>query len=444
MKRRVLRIGLGVLFLGLVLPRLVEAAPLGRRVKMDNGLTLLVAERHSLPMVTVEILVKAGASQEPKEKAGLANLTAILLPLGTVSRTAPEISEAIEFVGGNLSADGSRDTSTLSLTVLKKDLDLGLELLADVLLHPAFREAEIARKVRELKGHIRQKQEDPGTVAREAFAKTLFRDDPYGRPVEGTEASLDRITRQDLVDFHRRYYVPRNSILAVAGDVTLGEFQGSVARYLKGWIGKGVAAAAPATAPSPGGQQVVKIDRGVTQANILWGHVGIARRNPDFYALSVMNFILGGGGLTSRLMRAIREERGWAYDVHSFFSARRRPGPFVVGLQTKNETAGAALEEVLRQIRRIREDGVTPEELDEAKGFLTGSFPLRIDTNRDVVSILASIEFYGLGLDYPEQYPKMIRAVSREDILRVARTYLHPDQGVLVVVADLDKAKLPF
>jgi zinc protease len=432
-----------LLLLWLMLPGLAGAEPLGRRVEMEHGLTLLLAERPSLPMVTIQILVKAGSVHEAKEKAGLANLTASLLPLGTASRTALEISEAIEFVGGDLSADASADYSTLSLTVLKKDLDLGLELLADVLLHPAFREEEIARKVRELKGRIRQKQEDPGTVAGEAFAATLFGDHPYGRPVEGTEESLDRISQKDLIDFHRRYYVPNNSILAVAGDVTLEEFQASVEKYLKGWSRRAVPAADPGAVASPS-RQVVKINRGVAQANIIWGHLGIARENPDFYALSVMNQILGGGGLTSRLMRSIREQRGWAYDVRSHFSARRLPGPFTVALQTQNETAGPAIEEVFRQIRRIREEGVTPEELEEAKGFLTGSFPLRIDTNQDVVGFLAAMELYGLGMDYPERYPEIIRAVTPEDILRVARNYLQPDGGILVMLADLEKVKLSF
>ncbi|MFQ5960728.1 MAG: M16 family metallopeptidase [Candidatus Methylomirabilales bacterium] len=444
MKRHFLKTGLVILLIGMLLPRWADAAPLGRRAEMKNGLILLVAERRTLPMVTLQVLVKAGSYQEPKDKAGLANLTAVLLPLGTDSRTALEISEAIEFVGGGLSADASRNHSTLSLTVLKKDLDLGLELLADVLLHPAFREVEIARKVRELKGHISQKQENPGTVASEAFAAALFGDRPYGWPVEGTEGSLDRITRKDVVDFHRRYYLPNNSIVAVAGDVGLEEFRGYMDKYLKGWTPAAVPVVNPGTPAPLAGREVIKIDRGVTQANIVWGHLGIARKNPDYYAISVMNFILGGGGLTSRLMRAIREERGWAYDVHSYFSARLLPGPFVVGLQTKNETAGPAIDEVLREIQRIREGGVTPEELEEAIGYLTGSFPLRIDTNRDVVSFLAAIEFYGLGMDYPQRYPEIIRAVTREDVLRVARKYLHPDRGILVVVGDQDKANLPF
>ena len=444
MKERVTKTGLALFVLGLVLPRLGDAAPLGRRAEMGNGLTLLVAERSTLPMVTIEVLVKAGSLREPTEKTGLANLTAELLPLGTMTRTAPEISEAIEFVGGGLNASSSMDFASVSLTVLKRDLDLGLELLADVLMRPAFREEEIARKVRELQGSIRRKQEDPGTVAQEAFAAQLFGEHAYGRPVEGTEESLAKITRKDLVEFHERYYAPNNSILAAAGDVTLAEMQRALEKHLQGWARKVVPPLEESTVSPPASRQVVKIDRQVTQANIVWGHLGIERKDPDYYAISVMNLILGGGGLTSRLMRSIREERGWAYDVHSFFDARRLVGSFEVNLQTKNETAGPAIEEVFDQIRRIRENGVTAVELEEAKGFLTGSFPLRFETNRQVVSFLAAVEFYGLGMDYPERYPEIIRAVTREDILRVARKYLHPDRGILVILADPAQAKLPF
>lgn len=444
MKAKLIRTGLVILVLALGLPKLSESAPLGRRAEMQNGLTLLVAERPMLPMVTMEVLIKAGSLRESKEKAGLANLTAELLPLGTASRTAPEISETIEFVGGGLSASASQDFASVSLTVLKRDLDLGLELLADVLLRPAFRQEEIARKVQELQGSIQRKQEDPGTVVQEAFASTLFGERPYGRPVEGTKESLPGITRKDLVEFHQRYYVPNNSILAAAGDVTLEEMQRALEKHLQGWSRKAIPSIQVSTVSPRASLQVVKIDREVTQANVVWGHLGIERKNPDYYALSVMNLILGGGGLTSRLMRSIREERGWAYDVHSFFNARRFPGAFQVSLQTKNETAGSAIEEVLRQVRDIRENGVTAKELEEAKGFMTGSFPLRFETNRQVVSFLAGVEFYGLGMGYPERYPEIIRAVTREDVLRVARRYLHPDRGILVVVADPAEAKIPF
>jgi len=420
-----------------------EAARLGRRAEHKNGLMLLVAERPSLPIVTIQVVVKAGSLQEPKDKAGLANLTASLLPLGTRSRTALEINETIEFVGGTLSASASQDRAIVSLTVLKRDLDLGLELLSDVLLHPAFRKAEIARETRQLKGGIRQKREYPGAVAREAFAATLFGDHPYGRPVEGTEESLDSITQQDLVEFHKRTYVPNNSIVIAAGDITLEEFQGTLDRHLQGWHRKEIPALPSSAVAPPSCPQLVTIDRAITQSHIMWGHVGIARSNPDYYALSVMDQILGGRGMTSRLMRTIRDERSWAYHVYSSLRAGLLPGSFVVGLQTKNETAAPAVTEVMHQVRAIVEAGVTEQELEETKDYLIGSFPLGIDTNYGVVSLLAAIELYGLGMDYPDRYPAIIRAVTREDIQRVALKYLHPDRGILVVVGDLAKAQVP-
>ena len=444
MKRPLMKtIFVGVL-LGLVLVRPAEGASLGRRVELENGLVLLVAERSTLPMVTLQLLVKAGSLQEPREKAGLAHLTALLLPLGTTSRSALEISEAIEFMGGSLVSGASKDYASVSLTVLKRDLEKGLELFSDLLLHPAFRDAEVERKVREIKGGIRQKLEDPGTVAREAFVAAIFGDHPYGRPIEGTEENLDRITRQDLVEFHRRYYLPNNSILAAAGDVTLEELKGYLEKHLQDWRRKEVPSLAPSTFAPLSKRQVVKIDRGVTQAHILWGHVGIERQNPDFYPMVVMNYILGGGGLSSRLMRSIREEKGWAYDVHSHFTPGLLPGAFLVNLQTKNETAGPAVQEILRQIQAIQEQGVTEEELQDAKDYITGSFPLRFDTNQEVVTLLAQVELYNLGMDYAEKYPRMISAVTREEVRRVAEKRLHLDRYILLVLANQGKAQLPF
>ncbi|MCI0484151.1 MAG: insulinase family protein [candidate division NC10 bacterium] len=402
-------------------------------------MTLLIAERPSLPIVTIQIVVKAGSLQEPKDKAGLANLTAELLPLGTRNRTAPEINETIEFVGGTLHAYAVQDRATISLTVLKRDLNLGLELLSDVLLHPVFSDAEIERKTRQIKGDIREKREYPGSVAREVFAATLFGDHPYGRPVEGTEETLDSVTRDDLVEFHKHYYVPNNSMLIAAGDITLKEFQGYVNKYFRAWRRKELPTLQSSLGEPPSCPQLVMIDRAITQSHILWGHVGIERNNPDYYPLFVMHQILGGRGMTSRLMRTIRHERGWAYHVYSSPRAGLLPGSFVVGLQTKNETAAPAVTEIMNQVRAIVEAGVTEEELEETKGYLTGSFPLGIETNYDVVSLLGTIELYGLGMDYPDRYPEIIRAVTREDIQRVARKYLHPDKGTLVVVGDPDK-----
>ncbi len=429
----------------LLLPILAAAAPLAEREVLDSGLTLLVASRRALPIVTVKVTVQAGSLWEPEGQAGLANLTALLLTRGTATRTAAQIDEAVDFMGASLSSTADRDSSEVDLTLLKKDLPAGLELLADVLIHPAFEEGEIARKVRELRAALRKRQEDPGEVASEAFNKLVFGSHPYGRPLEGTDASLAAITRDEIVKFYRDHYTPERAFVTVVGDVELKEITEQLRTLLGPWP-KGKGTVEKAGEPKPLQEKIVvkKIDRSVAQANILLGHQGIRRDNPDFYALTVMNYILGGGGFSSRLVERIREEKGWAYDVHSYFYPGLERGAFQVGLQTKNETAGPAVEEVLRELRRIRDQGVTDQELADTKAYLTGSFSLRLDTNRKLAGLISTVEYYKLGLDYADRYPRLIEAVTREEALRVARTYLTPDRYVLVVVADQAKAALPY
>lgn len=420
------------------------AAPLAERTVLDSGMVLLHAEKTTLPFVTVIVSVGAGSVSEPAEKAGLANLTADLLNEGTATRTAKQISEAIEFVGGSLDTSGGADYVSASLTVLKKDLDLGFELLADILLNPAFDDKEIERRKRIIKNAIIQQKEEPGAIASKAFNRAVFGDHPYGRPTEGTEESLDRITRQDIVDYHAARYAPNNAAMVVVGDIDHSRLNGLLEKYFGNWKKKEIGQAAlPAVGPKQKAE-VLTTTKDLQQSTVVLGHIGISRDNPDFYAVSVMNYILGGGGFASRLMDNIRDNRGLAYDVRSSFSASRFGGSFTASLQTKNESANTAIEEVLKEMERIRTEPVTEKELADAQAYLTGSFPLRLDSNRKIAGMLAAIENYQLGLDYVEQYPKRIRAVTREDILRVARTYLDPKNYVLVVVGDIGKAALKY
>ncbi len=436
--------GLALALLLCLLPGAAVAAPFATREVLPNGLVLLTAERRALPIVSVRVLVRAGSLHEPADLPGLANLAAVLLPQGTARRTALEISEAIDFVGGTLKAEGGQDAATVTLMLLKRDLATGLDLLGDLIRSPVFHEEEIQRKVQQLKGAIAQKTEDPGTVAAEAFGAALYGPHPYGRPVEGTVESLPAITRQHLVDFHARLYVPNNTLVAVAGDVAAAEVRALFGKAFEDWAARPVPAPSLPPVVSPPTRVVRRVDRELTQANIVVGHVGYPRRSPDHYALSVLNYILGGGGFTSRLVQSIREERGWAYDVHSRFSPGLEAGPFAVTLQTKNETAGDAVREVFAQLRRIRKDGVTAEELSDAQAFLTGSFPLRYDTNAAVAALLTQMELHGLGMDFPQRYPDLIRSLTREEIGRVARQYLDPDRAAVVVVGKQEKISLPF
>jgi zinc protease len=418
-----------------------EAAALGQREVLPNGMVMLVAEQRAVPIVTVSMLIQAGAVQDPPDKPGVANLVAQLLTQGTKTRTAPQISEAIEFLGTSLSVDAGQESTTVSLSVLTRDLDTGLELMADVLLNPVFNQADLQRKINETVAGIKRDQEDPGTVSWQAFLKEVYGSHPFGRPVEGTEQSVPTITRDDVVKFHEAYFRPNKAILAVVGDIGLADLKARLQARLGAWQPGGPALSPPAP-PAPLAQRVVKtIQREVTQANINLGNLGITRESPDYYPVQLMNYILGGG-FGSYLISTIREEKGWAYDVGSYFGMGKIAGEFSVSMQTKNEVAQDAIDAALAQIRRIREQPVSDQDLKDAKAFLTGSFPLRLDTSKKIAGMLATIEYYGLGLDYVEQYAGRINAVTAADVQRVAQQYLEPEKYALAVVADLTKAKI--
>lgn len=432
-----------ILILFFLLPSISQASEtLGKRIVTPEGIVVLVSERHDLPIVKVSTIIRVGSTLELEEKAGLANLTAELLTEGTKKRTSSQISDEIDFIGGSLDTSGGNDYISVSLSVLKKDIEKGFDLLSDIILNPAFDEKEIDRKKKLIKGQIKREEEEPGSVAGKAFIKEVFGKHPYGRPVEGKEETIDRITRNDILEFHARNYSPNNTIIGIAGDMTIEEVMALINKYFSNWKKKAISYKKLLKPPTLKGHKVLKIDKDLTQATIILGHQGINRDNPDFYTISVMNYILGGGGFVSRLVQNIRDSKGLAYDVHSSFSPKKEVGSFSVSVQTKNETASLAIKEIIKEIKRIRDEGVTEEELSDAKGYLTGSFPLRIDTNAEVANFLTLIEFYSLGLDYPEKYKALINGITKEDIQRVAKKYLDPENFILVIVAKQEKVQL--
>jgi zinc protease len=412
------------------------------RFVMPNGLTVLVVEEHSLPIIQLNALVKAGSAQDSPEKAGLANLVASLLDEGTESRTASQLADQIEFVGGALAARTTEDYTTASTRILKKDMELGFELLSDIVLHPTFAEAEFHRVRTQILGQIQSEKDDPGQVASKAFSELVFDGHPYRWPVNGNEESLPRITRQDVQSFHAREYLPNQTILSIVGDLTVDQARAQLSKHFDGWKRGSPPPRAAYQPPSLEKPSVRLIEKDLTQATIMLGHVGISRTNPDFYAVTVMNYILGAGGFSSRLMDSIRDNQGLAYSVGSMFEANLLPGPFYVSLQTRNESANQALTGVLKELKAIREAPVTDQELADARAYLIGSFPLRLDTTAKLAELLGLVEFYGLGLDYFSQYPRWIERVTKEDVLRVAKQYLHPDRYALVLVGNLAKAKV--
>ena len=418
-----------------------QAAPLGTRTVLDNGATLLVAERPGIPMVVMTILLKTGAAADPDGKAGLANLTAVLLTRGTKKHSAQALAEELDFLGASLAVDADYETTTISLTTLTKNLEPALGLLSEVLISPTFPEPELERKRKEIKGGLRSREEEPGWVAHKAFVEKLYPHHPFGRLVEGQPTTLDTLTQAEVKKFHQTYYRPNNAIIALAGEISQEQAVNLLRTQFAGWQPADIPRLVWPDSQQPSAERVT-LDKKVSQANVILGHAGIARANPDYYTVQVMNYILGGGGFGSRLMDKIREELALVYSVSSGFTARKHPGPFMVGLQTKNASAAQAVEESVQVIRRFIEQGASKEELAAAKAYLINSFPLRLVSNRDVAALLPVMEFYELGLDYPDRYPDLIGQVTLEQVHNAAKTYLHPDQLLQVVVADLAEAGL--
>jgi len=414
-------------------------------IETDNGMTVYALEQNSLPIVTIQVLIKAGSVLDPTGKAGLANMVLALLEEGTESQTAMEISKATDFIGATLRTRTSQDYVILQLRLLKKDINSGLSLLSDILINPLFTSEEIGRIQKKITGTILSQQDQPEAIARLAFQEIVYGNHSYRSPVIGYKQTVASITQTDLVAFHQIYYRPNNTIIAIVGDISKTETTALIEEYFGNWEEQELTLPALESAKPVEQTQLRKIEKDLSQATVILGHIGIERSNPDFYAIRVMNYILGGGGFASRMMRDVRDNKGLVYSIYSYFSARQHPGAFAVSFKTKSSSVNEAIEAVLKEINQIRDLGVTEEELSEAKAYLSGVFPLKIDTGKKLAALLAEIAFHDLNLNYFESYQKKIMDVTREDIFRVAIKYLHPNRYAIVVVGkqDLISLELP-
>lgn len=423
----------------LVAPAPVLSIPPVERTILPNGLTLIVCEDHSLPSVTMQFLVEAGSRRDPHDRGGLAYITAKSVLMGTPGREVTEIQEELDFLGASLASSASEDYALFGLKILKKDLARGFELLFSQLVKPSFPKSEIERERQRIIAAIQSEEEEPLAVAEKAFQRTLYLDFAYGHPPEGTEESVKKIKREDIEHFHNAIYHPNNSLLVIVGDVTADEIKRILVPSLAKWKRQELPKEDFRTGFA--GRRTLSIQRNTVQASIILGNGGVSRENPDYYALTVMNYILGGGGFGSRMFDEIRVQRGLAYSVDSAFIPAKKEGSFQVILQTQNSTAIQAIDLVLNEIKKIRETPVSEAELQRAKSYLVGSFPMRLDSQSKLARFLTQVEYYRLGLDYPDRYPSIINAITREDVLRVARKHLQPDNYVLVIVGDVKKEK---
>jgi zinc protease len=411
------------------------AFPAFQEATLPNGLRLIVVEHRAQPLVSVNLYVPPGASADPVRQAGLAGMTADLLTKGTPDRTATQISEAIERVGGTLGASAGADWITLSASVLSEHLPLAMELVSESAIRPAFPETELELTRRRTLSSLQAALGQPGQIAQRTFDREVYgADHPYGvSPIPG---SVQAVTREDVERFHRAHFGAANALLVVAGDVRVPEVEALARRFFGGWEG-GAPARIGFPEPRVGAATRIHLVHrpGSAQTNIVIGHLGTRPDDPEFFALQVLNGVVGEHA-DARLFRILREERGWTYGSYSRFTRPREVGYFSASAEVRTEVVDSAVAEMLRQLHRIRTEPVPQDELEAAKGFLAGSFPLRIETAGQIGSQIARVRLLGLPIEQVTEYRERIQAVTAADVQRVAQRYVRPEQAVIIVVGD--------
>ncbi len=402
------------------------------RVVLDNGLTVLVKEAHAVPIVTMRIAFLGGVRFETERTAGLNNFLAGMLTKGTTSRTALDIAREIESIAGGIDGDSGRNTFGVTTTVLSKFLDEGLDLFTDVVLNPSFPDTEIEKRRRDVLAAIRAQEDNPSSYAFRLFNQALFPTHPYGINTLGTEASVKALTRQQHVDYYRTYAVPNNAVLAVVGDVSTPEVVERIRAEFGRWPRRPVAL--PSPPPEKPHAAVTRVEevKPKAQAQIILGMLGTTFRDPDRYALQVLNAVLSGQG--GRLFYELRDKQSLAYALSSFSIEGLEPGAFGVYMGTAPEKVPQAIAGIEQELRRIRSEKVSAEELTRAKRYLIGSYEIDLQRNSTVAMNLALNELYGLGYDEYRRYPEKIEAVTAEDVLRVAQRIIRLDRYTLAVV----------
>jgi predicted Zn-dependent peptidase len=408
--------------------------PPHEKVVLPNGLTVLLLEKHSVPMVNVAGIIKTGSLADPGGMEGLASTTAGLLRKGTKTRTAQQFAEDIDFIGGNFEADAGSDYTSLGAEFLSKDSAKGLELVSDALLHPTFPQAEVDKLLAQSVDGIKSAKDSAREVLFEYYEGYLYNGRGYGKPTSGDENSLKKIQRDAIVKFYESHYAPGNAILAVAGDFKTDEMKKKIAEAFGGWTGK----AAPAVKMDPEGpvkgKKLLLVNKSdATQTFFVIGNVGISATDPDRVAIDVVNTVFGSR-FTSMLNEALRVESGLTYGAMSFFSKEKEPGPFAMYSFTRNETTGKAIDMALEVLKKLHTDGVTAEQLTSAKSYIKGQFPPSLETSGQLARVIARHEFLGLDDNEVNQLEQRIDAVTPESAKQVIAKHFPMENLTFVLI----------
>ncbi len=409
------------------------ASPQIQHWQAPSGARVYFVEDHNLPMLDVAVNFPAGSAYDAPDKLGVAGLTHGLLDLGTQDLSEDDIARRMADVGAHMAGNFDNDRSGLALRTLSStaELDTALQIMADVIQHPAFPPAVLEREKNRLIASLREAETKPEFLAERAFGRAIFGAHPYGWQTAVEDVA--KVQRDDLVEFYRAHFSAPEAVVALMGDVSRQQAEAIAQRLTEHLPAGGAARELPPVVARIAAQEV-RIAHPASQSHILIGAPGIARNDPDYFPLYVGNYILGGGGFVSRLMSEVREKRGMAYSVYSYFMPLQQPGAFEIGLQTKKEQIDEALQVVRQTLRNFIRQGVTGKELLAAKQNIIYGFPLRIDSNGKILDYLSLIGFYNLPLTWLDDFPQRVERVTTNDINAAFRRRIDPDAMATVIV----------
>jgi zinc protease len=402
---------------------------------LPNGLQVVVVMHHEQPAVTMRLLVRAGTAADPRGKLGLAHLAASLLDQGTKTMSAEEMNDAVDFIGGSMGAGAGTDLTFCNMVVMKDSFDTGLKILSDMARQPAFATAEIERQRQQMLSGQKVSAEDPGYIANSVFDRLVYGFHPYGMPENGTPETIAGLTRDDLIAFHTRYFMPNNAILAIVGDVTADEAFAAAKKIFGDWQKRDLPVQTLIGPPEPTRRVIVVNKPDAVQTEVRVGHIGIPRTHPDYMAVNLAIRILGGEG-SNRLHQVLRTERGLTYGAQANMDTLKEAGDFEAETNTRSDATGEVLRLIVDEFWRLQRERVGERELDGAKAYLTGSFPLTIETPEAIAMQVVNALFYGLPLADLQNFRERVNAVTPDDIQRVAKALLRPDRLSVVLVGN--------
>ena len=402
---------------------------------LANGLTLVLIEDKRLPLINFRLAFRSGDANDPQALPGLSDMMSHLLTEGTTTRTSRQIAEEIEWLGATLSVGSSSDFTTIAASGLSHYASEILELVADVTLRPTFPQNEVDLARENTQQMLIQQRAQPNFLASERMAQVMFGRHPYSR-ISPTSEMLDALTRDDLLSFRNAAFLPNNAVMIVIGDFDHDSIVNEIEQLFSDWQPAESSKITFAALPEINSRNAYVIDRpGSAQSNIVIANHGITRTSPDYFPLLLMHTILGANA-SSRLFMNLREEKGYTYGAYSNLDARRLAGTFRTTAEVRTAVTGASLHEFFYELNRIRDEAVAVEEITNAKSYLTGVFPIRIETQDGLIDQLVSIKMFDLPDDFLKTYREQVNAVTTEDIQRVAQAYVRPDRAALVIVGD--------